>query len=86
MEKEIIRMVDNGVEYEVEVIDIIDENGKKYILYTKGENDANNNHIIYVSILSESNGDYEIEEIENEVEYQAILKKISTIISEAQNE
>jgi len=76
-------ILDNDVEIEVEVLDLLDLNEKKYIVYTKGEKDEKGDNVVYISILNFVNEQYEIEEIGSDEEYKDVVKKLSEAIVEA---
>lgn len=52
MKKQIIRIVDSDdTELDVELISILELDKGKYLVYTKGEKQRNDNLIIYISRL-----------------------------------
>lgn len=84
MEKEMIEIVStNGSTEQVEVITyLISEDGQsKYLVYSKGETQGEEqDHVIYISKMISDNDTYKLEEITNDEEWtsvQHLLKKIA---------
>ena len=73
-----IKIIDkDGIEREVEVIDIFTVAGyedKEYILYTMNKEIDNNNIEVYVSILRKENGVFNLDNIDDEQEWEEVQK------------
>ena len=71
---------ENGIEFEIEVLDIFNVDGydKDYIMYTMGEEIDENNIKVYLSILENNNGEYHLSTIEDDEEW----KKVENAIDE----
>lgn len=69
----------NGLEKEVEVLDIFTVAGyedKEYILYTENKELDNNNIEVLVSILRKKDGIFNLDNIEDNLEWEAVQKAI----------
>lgn len=84
MEKEMIEIVNtDGSSEQVEVITyLISEDGQsKYLVYSKGETQGDEqDHVIYISKMISDNDTYKLEEITSDEEWtsvQHLLKKIA---------
>lgn len=89
MEKEMIEIVNtNGTSEKVEVVTcLISEDGQnKYLVYTKGETQGDEqDQVIYISKMISDNGTYKLEEIVDDAEWtsvQHLLKKIANANNE----
>ena len=81
MDKKIIRIIDaNSKTCDVELISILDNNGLKYIIYTKGEKKESGSVIIYISKLNIIDNKYILEDI-NDLEWKNIRKQLRKIIN-----
>lgn len=79
---------ENGGQYQAEVLDIFNVNGydgKEYIMYSFGESVDADNEKVYVSILEEVNNTYNLKEISDENEWNAVQQAISEIINDETN-
>lgn len=82
MEKKIIRIIDaDDTELDVELISILNNENGKYLIYSKGERQKNNNLIIYVSKLRIKEGKYYLENIHDNSEWNKLKLLISNIIN-----
>lgn len=84
MEKEMIRIVDtNGVELEVELISILEdkEENNKYLVYSKGETQKNENLILYISEVIVKGDKYVLENINDDEEWGNVKRIMSEIVS-----
>lgn len=65
---------EDGLKFEVEVLDIFSVKGydnKDYILYTRNK-EIDNNIEVYISILKKNGNEYQLLNIENEEEWKAV--------------
>ena len=82
MKKEIIRIIDSDdTELDVELISILESNNKKYLVYTKGEKQRNDNLIVYISRLRIKEGKYYLENIHSDDEWSKVKELLSKIIN-----
>lgn len=82
MEKKIIRIIDaDDTELDVELISILNNENGKYLVYSKGERQKNDNLIIYVSKLRVKEGKYYLENIHDDDEWNKLKLLISRIIN-----
>lgn len=67
--------------FDIEVVDIVfnDITKKKYIIYTLGEIDKDNNQKIYASVLEDFSNTYNLKPITDEGEWKYIQAKIKEI-------
>lgn len=76
-----IRIIDTDyTKIDVELISIIENNNKKYLIYSKGEKQKTGNLIIYISKLIIKEGQYVLKNIRNE-EWNDIRKLLRNIVS-----
>lgn len=71
---------ENGQKFQAEVLDIFKVTGyedKDYILYSFGENVDQDNEKVYVSILEEINDSYNLKEISDATEWNAVQEAIN---------
>ena len=81
MEKDMIRIIDNDdTELDVELISILENDNKKYIVYSKGEKQKSGNIILYISRLKVSNGKYIIENIYDDNEWESLKSLLSSLV------
>lgn len=79
MEENFINVVDaNGNNYTVEVLDIFGVEGfdKDYILYTMNKEIDEENIETYVSILKENDGNFSLEDISDDNEWDVVQRAI----------
>lgn len=73
----IIRVTnENGETFEVEVLDIFEVagyEGKEYIVYSRGK-EIDNNVEVYVSILRDQNGEFLLDNITDDKEWEDVEK------------
>lgn len=82
MEKKYIRIIDaDDTELDVELISILNSENGKYLVYSKGERQKNNNLIIYISKLRVKEGKYYLENIHDDDEWNSLKLMISKIIN-----
>lgn len=82
MEKKIIRIIDaDDTELDVELISILNNENGKYLIYSKGERQKNDNLIIYVSKLRIKEGKYYLENVHDEDEWNMVKLLIRRIIN-----
>lgn len=79
-EKIIIVNKDN-TEMEVEVVTYLNskDNMNQYVVYTKGENQANGDVIIYISKIKEEDGMTKLEEIVDDSEWKSVQQLLKEI-------
>ena len=84
MEKDMIEIVNtNGTTEQVEVVTYLvsNDNSKKYMVYTKGEKQGEEeDQVIYISKIISDDGAFKLEEIVDDSEWsdvQHLLKKIA---------
>lgn len=65
---------------EVEVITKFYDDGKEYVMYTKGERQGENT-IVYISIMSDSGGDIYLDEIESDEEWTKVKGIIRDLLA-----
>ena len=71
---------ENGQKFQAEVLDIFKINGyedKDYILYSFGESVDQDNEKVYVSILQQDGDTYNLKEISDSVEWNAVQEAVS---------
>ena len=79
MEKDVIKVLDdNGNAFEVEVLDIFGVEGydHEYIMYTRNQNQEDENIEAFVSILKNENDKYSLINIEDEEEWNVVQQAI----------
>ena len=82
MEKKYIRIIDaDDTELDVELISILNNENGKYLVYSKGERQKNNNLIIYISKLKVKEGKYYLENVHDDDEWNSLKLMISKIIN-----
>lgn len=82
MERETIRVIDTeGTQLDVELISIIEEDNKKYLVYTKGEKQKSGNLIIYITKVRVKEGMYYLENIIDDMEWHKVKNIMSKIIN-----
>ena len=82
MDKKFIRIIDaDDTELDVELISILENENGRYLVYSKGEKQKNNNLIIYVSKLRVKEGNYYLENIHDDSEWNQLKLMISGIIN-----
>lgn len=67
---------ENGETFEVEVLDIFEVagyEGKEYIVYSRGK-EIDNNVEVYVSILRDQNGEFLLDNITDDKEWEDVEK------------
>lgn len=83
MEREIIRVIDSDdTELDVELISILENDKKKYLIYSKGEKQKSGNLILYIAKLKVKEGKYIIENIYDDDEWSSLKLLLKKIISE----
>ncbi len=68
---------ENGVEFEIEVLDIFNVEGyegKDYILYTRGKEIDDDNIEVYVSKIEQEDDHFNLLTIEDDQEWEAVEK------------
>lgn len=81
MERKMIRIIDpDDTELDVELISILENNNKKYLVYTKGEKQKSGNMILYVSRLRVKGGKYILENIFEDNEWEELKSLLSKLI------
>ena len=82
MEKKYSRIIDaDDTELYVELISILNNENGKYLVYSKGERQKNNNLIIYISKLKVKEGKYYLENVHDDDEWNSLKLMISKIIN-----
>lgn len=80
-EKEMIKITDeNGVEKEMEILHYftLESNGKDYLVYTEGKEDAAGDVIVYTSEVLEQEDGIELVGIED----QKVLEEVTKILTD----
>ncbi len=81
MEKDMIRIIDtDDTELDVELISILENDNKKYIVYSKGEKQKSGNIILYISRLKVNSGKYIIENIYDDDEWESLKSLLSSLV------
>ncbi len=79
---DVIRVIDaDDTELNVELISILENEGNKYIIYSKGEKQKSGNLIIYISKLKNKDEKYYLENIHDDEEWGRVKELLSNIIS-----
>lgn len=82
MKREKIKVIDiDDTVVDVDLISILEKDDKKYIVYTKGESQKNGNLILYITRLKVKDGEYILENIEDDNEWRRIKSLMSKIIN-----
>ncbi len=82
MEGRIIRVVDtDGTQLDVELISILENDNNKYLVYTKGEKQKSGNIIIYITKLVVKQGEYYLDNIVNDKEWDSVKSLMSKLIN-----
>ncbi len=82
MNREMIKIIDSSdTELNVELISIIEDNDKKYLIYSKNERQKSENLVLYVSKLRIKEGTYYLENITDEQEWINVKRLMSNIIN-----
>lgn len=83
MEREIIRVIDtDDTQLDVELISILEDDKRKYLIYTKGEKQKSGNLVLYISSLRIKDGKYYLENIYSDEEWSTVKSLLSRIINE----
>ena len=81
MERQMIRIIDpDETELDVELISILENKNRKYLVYTKGEKQKSGNMILYVSRLRVKSGKYILENIYEDNEWEELKSLLSDLI------
>ena len=81
-QEEMIKIIDSSdTELNVELISIIEDNDKKYLIYSKNERQKSENLVLYVSKLRIKEGTYYLENITDEQEWINVKRLMSNIIN-----
>ena len=82
MKREKIKVIDiDETVVEVELISILEKDEHKYIVYTKGEAQKTGNLILYITRLKVKDGEYILENIEDDSEWRKVKSLMSKIIN-----
>ena len=82
VEGRIIRVVDtDGTQLDVELISILENDNNKYLVYTKGEKQKSGNIIIYITKLVVKQGEYYLDNIVNDKEWDSVKSLMSKLIN-----
>ena len=82
MKREKIKVIDaDETVIEVELISILEKDDRKYIVYTKGETQKSGNLILYITRLKVKDGEYILENIEDDGEWHKVKSLMSKIIN-----
>ena len=81
MERQMIRIIDpDETELDVELISILENKNRKYLVYTKGEKQKSGNMILYVSRLKIKRDKYILENIYEDNEWDELKSLLSNLI------
>ena len=81
MERQMIRIIDpDETELDVELISILENKNRKYLVYTKGEKQKSGNMILYVSRLRVKRDNYILENIYDDNEWEDLKSLLSNLI------
>jgi len=81
MERQMIRIIDpDDTELDVELISILENNNKKYLVYSKGEKQKSGNMILYISRLRVKGDKYILENIYEDNEWDELKSLLSSLI------
>jgi hypothetical protein len=82
MKREKIRLIDTDeTVIDAELISILEHDNKKYVVYTKGESQKSGNLILYITRLKVKDGEYILENIDNDSEWRRVKSLMSRIIN-----
>lgn len=82
MKREIISVIDaDGTELDVDLISLLEKDGKNYLIYSKGEKQKNGNLIIYITKVRIKDGEYYLDNITDEEEWKSVKSFLSKTIS-----
>ena len=82
MKREKIKLIDtDDTVVEAEIISILEKDDNKYVVYTKGESQKSGNLILYITRLKVENGEYILENIEDDSEWRRVKSLMSRIIN-----
>ena len=82
VERRIIRVVDtDGTQLDVELISILENDNNKYLVYTKGEKQKSGNIIIYITKLVVKQGEYYLDNVVNDKEWDSVKSLMSKLIN-----
>ena len=77
-----VRVIDaDDTQLDVELISILEDNGNKYLIYSKGEKQKSGNLIIYISKLKIMNDNFYLENIHDDSEWGKVKKLLGNIIN-----
>lgn len=77
-----VRVIDaDDTQLDVELISILEDNGNKYLIYSKGEKQKSGNLIIYISKLKIMDDNFYLENIHDDDEWSNVKKLLSNIIN-----
>ncbi len=81
MERQMIRIIDpDDTELDVELISILENKNKKYLVYSKGEKQKSGNMILYISRLRIKSDKYILENIYDDNEWEELKSLLSSLI------
>lgn len=81
MERQMIRIIDpDDTELDVELISILENNNRKYLVYSKGEKQKSGNMILYISKLRVKSDKYILENIYEDNEWDELKSLLSSLI------
>ena len=85
-EEKIILVDDEGNELECEVIDIFEYNGGKFVALTpveeEGQEEGEEIQVEFMRLQEEKDGDFTLEEIEDDEEFEAVATYWDSLLDE----
>ncbi len=82
MKNEIISVIDaDGTELDVELISLLEKDNKNYLIYSKGEKQKSGNLIIYITRVRIKDGEYYLDNINDEEEWKSVKSFLSKTIN-----
>ncbi len=84
-EEKIILVDDEGSEWECEVIDVFEYNGGKFVALTpvdEADEESEEIQVEFMRLKEEKDGDFTIEEIEDDEEFEAVATYWDSLIED----